>query len=275
MSDEVRKRLAVAAVGIPLCVAVVYAGALATALGLALLAAQGMKEYVTIFRSGGERPFLAAGVVAAAAFPLATFAAGPALAWQAVAGLLMALAFGALLVDAPEEGPVKAAAVTLVGVLYVGGLLAFAVPLRAEFTDGRLAGTALFFLPVGVTWLTDTSAYFGGRAWGRRPLAPRVSPNKTVEGAAAGLVAGVAGGYLYGVWLLGAVGEGMTPLPAAALGLLVAVAAIAGDLVESVLKRECGVKDSSDLLPGHGGLLDRMDSLLWVFPVTYLFLRIA
>jgi phosphatidate cytidylyltransferase len=125
---------------------------------------------------------------------------------------------------------------------------------------------------VGVTWLADTAAYFGGKALGRRPLAPIVSPNKTIEGGIAALAAGPLGALAM-AWLVIPELAALGAASVAMLGLLVAAAAILGDLVESAIKRECGVKDSSGLLPGHGGLLDRMDSLLWAIPVAYLSLR--
>ena len=115
-----------------------------------------------------------------------------------------------------------------------------------------------------IVWAADTGAYFAGRKFGRHKLSPRISPNKTVEGLAggalAGIVVGVAGGAL--------VGTPVDRLPAIALvALLVVLASVVGDLFESLLKRHAGVKDSGDLIPGHGGLLDRMDSVLAALPV--------
>jgi phosphatidate cytidylyltransferase len=115
-----------------------------------------------------------------------------------------------------------------------------------------------------IVWAADTGAYFAGRKFGRRKLSPRISPNKTVEGllggALAGVLVGIAGGLLAGSHWQG--------LPAVALvALLVVLAAAVGDLFESLLKRHAGVKDSGDLIPGHGGLLDRMDSVLAALPV--------
>lgn len=269
---ETRLRLGVAAVGIPLCVLVVYAGGMVFLAGLALLAGVGAREFVSMYRSRGDGPFLWVAVAGAALFPPTAGLLGLQQAWAGGAGLLMVVSFVALTRLPPERGPGVAAALTAFSVLYVGGLLAFAVPLRDSFTEGRAAGTLLFFMPVAVTWLADTAAYFGGRAVGRRPLAPQVSPNKTVAGAAGALAAGVVGGGIYGSWILPLAGPEMGLVRGLALGLAVSVAAILGDLVESSLKRECEVKDSSGLLPGHGGLLDRLDSLLWVFPVAYLFL---
>ena len=116
---------------------------------------------------------------------------------------------------------------------------------------------------------SDSAQYYAGRALGRRKLAPRVSPAKTVEGALGGLVAAPAIGAALAGWGLPGV-----PIASAALAALVLAGfGIAGDLFESLLKRSAGVKDSSALIPGHGGLLDRIDSYLFALPMFYLFLR--
>ncbi len=278
MSRELRRRLAVAGVGIPLCAAVTWVGGWFFVAGVALLAAVGAAEMVGMLRGAG-RPVLPVPTVAAsAALPVAAAALGVGPAWTAAAAVAPAALALALVRYEPGEGPATAAALAAFSVLYVGGLLSFAVPLRADHASARIPGTLVFFLPVVVTWIVDTAAYFGGRAWGRRPLAPSVSPNKTVAGAVAALAAGPAATAAYAAAVLPLAGgaggplPGLGLLPAAALGLLLAAAAVMGDLAESAVKRECGAKDASDLLPGHGGLMDRMDSLLWTIPVAHLFL---
>ncbi len=169
--------------------------------------------------------------------------------------------------------PFQTAALTFTAVLYVGGLLSFGVSLR-EYLPDRLEGTLLFFLPVVVTWVVDTAAYTGGRALGRRKMAPAISPNKTVEGGVSGLLAGPVATVIYSWFALPDIADSLGLGLLVVLGLVLAAAAILGDLAESSLKRECQVKDSSALLPGHGGLLDRMDSLLWTIPVAYFFLAV-
>ncbi len=130
---------------------------------------------------------------------------------------------------------------------------------------GAALGLAWFLLALITTWLTDTFAYLGGRAFGKHLLAPVISPKKTWEGFAAG----IAGAILTAVVVNGCFGIGMRPILAAFVGVLIALAATAGDLAESLLKRQTGVKDSGTLIPGHGGILDRIDGLLFAFIIVY------
>jgi phosphatidate cytidylyltransferase len=170
--------------------------------------------------------------------------------------------------------PLAAVAVTVFAVLYTGGTLSFAYGLRYhQYTVDRAGGTALLFLPIVLTWASDIGAYFVGRAAGRHKLIPAVSPGKTVEGALGGVAATVLFAWLYAEFVLQPAAH-LTMRPASLLlfGIVISVAAQLGDLSESLLKREAGVKDSSRLIPGHGGVLDRVDSLLFVLPIAYLLL---
>jgi phosphatidate cytidylyltransferase len=128
----------------------------------------------------------------------------------------------------------------------------------------RPNGHLWLLIALGIVWAADTGAYFAGRKFGRHKLSPRISPNKTLEGLAGGALAGIA------VGVAGAAFAG-TPLPRlpafALVAVLVVLASVVGDLFESLLKRHAGVKDSGNLIPGHGGLLDRMDSVLAALPV--------
>lgn len=148
--------------------------------------------------------------------------------------------------------------VTVAGMLYLGWLGSRFVALRV-LPDG-MWWVALVLLS---TWITDSGAYFVGRRWGRRKLAPRLSPKKTWEGA--------VGGWLVGAALTPAVAAvmGLSPWHGLAVGILTATVAPFGDLAESMFKRQVGVKDSGTLIPGHGGMLDRIDSLLFVVPVIF------
>jgi len=240
--------------------------------GLALLAAVGAGEYGRMLRQRGIAVSLPVVVLGGALLPPAAFRFGSGGAWGVAMLLLVAASLDGMWRRRPDQGPIVAAAAATFGGLYVGGLLSFGVPLRLEGVSGRLEGTLLFFLPVCVTWLVDTAAYFGGRAFGRTRLAPRISPNKTREGAFAGLLAGPLAALTYATWAIPTVMGKLGIAEVLILGLAIALAAILGDLVESALKRECGAKDASRLIPGHGGLLDRLDSLLWAIPVAHLFL---
>lgn len=281
MRRDLRLRLGVAGVGVPLCALVVFAGGPLFAVGLGLIAGVGYWEYATMHRAGTPRALVNMGAVGAGLFPSAVLAFGLEGAWILATLLLMVLgAYGMMRIPI-EEGPISRAAAAAFGALYVGGLISFGVPLRTgavpghlppadAVADGRLAATLVFFFPVITTWLADTAAYVGGRALGRRRLAPRVSPNKTVEGALAALATAPVVALVYSLLALPD-GWRLSPLAALLFGLVVAGFAILGDLVESALKREMRVKDSSRLLPGHGGLLDRLDSILWALPAAYLF----
>ena len=162
-----------------------------------------------------------------------------------------------------SRGPDERVALLLVGVVYIAGLLGHLILLRA-LPDGP--DLVLFVL--AVTWLTDSAAYFGGRAWGRHALAPRVSPNKTIEGALSGFGGALAAAWLGGLlWLPGlAVSDIVT------LALLLGGVGQIGDLAESKIKRLAGVKDSGGWIPGHGGLLDKIDSLVFTAPTFYYYL---
>jgi len=141
------------------------------------------------------------------------------------------------------------------------GVPYFAVPIASLYYIHRLGAWWLFLL-LAIVWLGDTAAYYVGSHWGRNKLAPTVSPNKTWEGAVASFATGIAATVVWSLWQLGHV-DGRLLL----IGAATAAAAQVGDLVESMIKRGAGLKDSGNLLPGHGGMLDRMDAMLFAAPV--------
>jgi phosphatidate cytidylyltransferase len=155
-------------------------------------------------------------------------------------------------------------ALTWAGIGYIGILMSHAILLR----NLPATGFQWTILAVLVTWACDTSAYFTGRRLGRKPFLPRISPKKTWEGT--------IGGWLGAVIVSGTVGY-LLRLPVwhcLALGMILALAATGGDLVESMIKRQLNAKDSGTLIPGHGGVLDRIDSFLFVFPVAYYYVAL-
>lgn len=158
------------------------------------------------------------------------------------------------------ELPLAAGGQSFVGIFYIGGLLAHLAALRS------LAwGREWTLFTVLVTFAVDTGAYFVGRSWGRHRPFPSLSPGKTLEGS----IGGIASGILAGIILAYLFSLPLKPLPAALLGLVLSLLAQLGDLVESRIKREAGAKDSGRLLPGHGGILDRIDSLVFTAPLVY------
>ena len=166
--------------------------------------------------------------------------------------------------------PYRSWSATLGGIAWVGGGLAGLRALASSHpANGVLDPHPIILMLLLPVWAGDTFAYFGGRAFGRRPLIPKVSPKKTVEGAACGLIGALLLSVAVGAWFGIPLGRALT------VGLAVGGLGPAGDFLESLLKRRAGVKDSGTLLPGHGGLLDRLDSLLLAAPVATLILSIG
>lgn len=283
-SDEQGRRLRVAALGIPVGVVVIYLGIWSVAGVLALLAALGTTEFFRLAEHAGARPFRILGILASILLVLGAAWSDGLGAW-ALPALLTLLALALLTLGAAvfsrsvEERPLASTAVTAFAPIYLGVSLSFGVHLRGfpGAGDGGPGweGSVLLIFPLVVAWFGDSAAYFAGHRWGRTKLIPSVSPGKTVVGAVGGLLGAVAGSVLCGVLLLGPyTGLALSVAAAALIGVVVGVVAQLGDLAESLLKREAGVKDSGTLFPGHGGVLDRFDSILFALPVTYLLLRV-
>lgn len=274
--SETFQRVAVALVGIPVAVGAIWLGAWVLAALLALCAALTAREIFAMAGRKATRPLTAVGIAGAAAVVLAA-AVDPAAALAnplpgaALVLITLAAAAAAIWTRGVEGEPMLSVAVTAFGAGYAA-LLGFGLFLRhLPGIDGAAHGAALLFAPVVLTWVSDTGAYFGGRAFGRRKLIPKVSPGKTVAGAVSAVVGTVIAGGAYALVLarfpayVPGVAEG------AVFGLAVSVVAQVGDLAESLWKRDVGVKDSGTLLPGHGGALDRFDSLLFTLPLGYAF----
>lgn len=274
--SEIARRVLVSVVAVPLVLGAAYLGRGALGALLGIVAALAAWELFRMAAAGGTRP-LAVGIGLAAVLPLvvqAWYEGVFVLPLSVVAVVMLALVALAIWQRGVDGRPLAAVAITVFGVLYTGGTLSFAYGLRYHrWTVDAAAGTALLLFPVVLTWASDIGAYFVGRAIGRRKLIASVSPGKTVEGAVGGLVATVLVAWLYVALVLRPVAHlSLTPLAFVLVGVAISVAAQLGDLAESLFKREAGVKDSSRLIPGHGGVLDRIDSLLFVLPVAYLLL---
>jgi phosphatidate cytidylyltransferase len=225
-------------------------------------------ELTRLFDVGGRpvyrRLAVVAGAVVTASFGLPPLAHPLALpAFALVLALLAVLAAPVWAAAPPATEP---AANTLLAILYVGWLLGYAILLHQT-----ARGDALLLFVVGVTWVGETMAYVVGSTLGRHALAPVISPRKTVEGAVAQVIASVVTGAALGVWLLPECGMLFAIAGAALLGVIGQV----GDLTESVFKRSVGTKDTGGIIPGHGGVLDRIDSLLFNLPAFYYFALLA
>lgn len=267
----------VAVVGIPVAVGAGYLGDVVFALLLAVLAGAGAWELFRLSRATGMPALEAIGIPLAALVPLGTHAvrAGWLGAPLAAGGaVFVALAGVVLFARAPGEKPLGSIAVTVFGVLYAGATLAYAYALRHHrFVVDPAAGAVLVFYPIALTWLSDTGAYFAGRAFGRRKLMPTVSPGKTVAGAIGAVIVSMIGAWGYNDFVLRPVAQlALAPWTALMFGAVISGVGQVGDLVESLFKREAGVKDSSTLFSAHGGVLDRLDSLYFAIPVAYLIL---
>jgi phosphatidate cytidylyltransferase len=244
--------LAAVAIGLGPMPAVILVGV------FALLA---VMELFNGMRLAGLRPATLLGLVGTIALPAATYVRGDA-GYPLVIGL--AVVFGMLwyLTGADTERPVLNLGLTLMGILWVGGLAGFAALLvRAE------GGTELLLAVIIITAVSDTLAYLGGRAYGAKPF-HSASPNKTWEGTLTGFFGALFAGLVFGVTdVIGAFnGEFVSVIVMAlVIGILVPI----GDLAESLVKRDLGIKDMGTLLPGHGGVLDRMDGLLFALPGAY------
>ena len=220
-------------------------------------------EYARMARLGSEGfPRMIGGVATLAAY-VAVWAGVPLALVFAPA--LLAGAAAAVGRGRPDEDAVRLAAVTLFPLLYLAVPLGLAAALHTD------RGPMTLLVPFLVVVASDSAQYYGGRTLGRRPLAPRISPKKTVEGAITGVVVAAAVTPVLVRVTIPDAPVGLMVL----LGVLLAVMGIMGDLFESLLKRASGIKDSSSLIPGHGGILDRIDALLFVFPAYALFLRYA
>jgi phosphatidate cytidylyltransferase len=268
-------RVITAVVGIPLLLALVYfdfrvdtswfsrVPLLILLVGAA--AALGAVEFYRLGTHAGARPLTVFGVIWAVLFVVAAlfdvdWGTGALLASAAVLPLVWLVVFR-------RDTRFQSWVWTLTGILYLGWTLGHYVALR-QLDHGR----ELVILAVFTTFACDTSAFFVGRAWGRHHMAPAISPHKTWEGAIGGFVGAVAAALALRSLL--SLGDWSLPLnyvEAIGVGCLIGVVAQLGDLLESLLKRRAGVKDSGNMIPGHGGVLDRIDSLVFTGVIVYYF----
>ncbi len=271
------QRLLTAAVGIPVILALILIGGALYVAAVAVILVLGVLEFFAAADPESQaaahprlqpahrpwyRPRLPA-VIGAAAVALTVIAADNGFdEWAGALVLAVAVTFLLLVLRAEPETGLRDWVWIIAGVTYVGFLGSHLVPLRDLDDDGDWVLLAVFS-----TFAADTAAYFVGRTIGRTRITPAISPGKTLEGTIGGLVVGFAAVFVLN-WITGLDADREDLIP---LALLLPFVAFIGDLAESLIKRGAGVKDTSELIPGHGGFLDRLDSILFTTPLVYYF----
>jgi len=276
-----KKRVITALCGIPLLVAVVWFGETWFTILVAIWGVLAVFEFYRLVANSRVSPLTCFGLAWTLLFILSRnpdllailephFDLSLLMPLLLTSAVILPLVF--LLTRQQKEGAFAGWAWTVAGILYVGWLLGYLVELRGGYyphliteTDGR----NWIFLALFATFGSDTAAFFTGKAIGKRPLAPQISPGKTWEGAIAGVFGAILVSLFFTLHTPLTLSPRLTWAHAIILGLLVSVFGQFGDLIESLLKRNTGVKDSGTLIPGHGGLLDRMDSVVLAGIVVY------
>lgn len=259
-----RTRVLSAAVLIPLVAGLTYAGGWLLAAALFVVSVRAAYELFELMKQAGYCPSLATSTVVMALFlAAARFPDLNLLGLVLAASVILTLTWQ--LLQPPKGHPIQSWALTLGAALWLGWLISHFVLLRdLSPAFGLGIGTRWLVLMFLTTWINDSAAYFVGKAIGRHPCCPYLSPKKTWEGTVGGWFGGLAATTLLGHWLVD-----LPWVHGLALGALAATVAPFGDLAKSMVKRQMGVKDFSALIPGHGGMFDRIDSLLFVAPVVY------
>lgn len=261
-------RIATAVVGIPLIVFLTYLGGWPFAIFVIVATLAAQYEFYGLARLGGVNPNTWIGLLLGAIVCLrfATEWAGPAL-------LALGILLVALVPFRRDERPIESLGATVLGVLYPAAMTSTLIDLRLTPSPG-IDSVDSFLLTMTVfvlVWSTDTFAYFVGRSIGRRPLASAVSPKKTWEGA----IGGALGALVVAIVLRLTIIDFLDWPHVIAIAFICGVVSQVGDLAESWMKRAVGAKDSGNLLPGHGGVLDRIDALILAVPLVYLYLLAA
>lgn len=229
--------------------------------GLAAVAAAiGQYEFYRMAQNKGIKPLAPLGI-ALGVLLVFIFPGMNGIVYMTLTLLLITLT--RLFSPRPVEGAIEDISVTFLGIYYVALLFAFQVAIRMG-ADGKYWLVFMYL----VIWASDTGAYYAGTNLGKHKLYPKISPQKSVEGLIGAVLAAVAVAHLCRVWFLPV----LTAKEATVLGFILVLAGTLGDFVESLLKRSAGVKDSGTIIPGHGGVLDRMDSMLFAAPVLFYYL---
>lgn len=267
---QLAPRLLTASVGVPVVIVCSLVGGIPFLLAMNLVIGAGLFEFYRMMQAIGIRPYRTVGVVAGLVVSWYVYFQG-----GVFSGLFITIVLVAIMVlelfRRDGEFAVFHISSTIFGVFYVAWLGSHVILLRQLGEGMESADNGGFFVifAFALAWGTDTGAYFVGHALGRRKLAPRISPGKSVEGALGGAAVSLVAALVAKATIMPL----LSILDAVVLGLVAPVMAILGDLVESLMKRNVKIKDTSHALPGHGGMLDRFDSVLFVAPLVYYYLR--
>ena len=265
-------RVSSALIIIPFVLLLIVLGRIYLAVMIFILGMMCINEFYKLAELSGYSPLDKVGIIGVAAFTVIGY-----LGLQQAVDIVVAVVFIASMVwqvlTFEDRNPIADSAITLFGSIYVGLPLATGLLLRCS--GDNKTGLGYFLTAILTIWATDIGAYYGGRTFGKHKLSPKISPNKTYEGAISGLVCGIivgvaarSFGAVYMWW------PNLNPVHSIMLALIASVFGQIGDLSESAFKRNARVKDSGVFMPGHGGVLDRLDSLLLAIPMVYYYVRL-
>lgn len=275
--SELAKRTAFAVIAAPIAIIAIYLGDAVLATVLSLIAAIAAWEFCRMARATGGNPMEFVAIPGAALVPLLVLGIHThklSIPFTYIILAILAIFAVAMFVRGPNGKPLLTTATTVFGIVYVS-MIAYVYPIRYhDYIISALSGTVLVLLPIFVTWASDIGGYAFGRTIGGKKLIPHISPGKTISGSLGGILLSVVVCWLYVTYAVTPYARlGFTTTGIIIFGVGISVIAQIGDLAESVIKREAGFKDSSTIIPGHGGVLDRFDSLLFVMPVAMVMLQ--
>ncbi len=278
---ELTKRILTAIVGIPILIFALVKGGYVLVTLIAFAVVIGLWEFFHIMELRGYKPIKTAGYLSGLIIVFSSYFFRDYFLMLFL--VLMFILFISLF-EKDNKTALSGTGGTIFGVFYIAGLLSFAIKLRnlgillvaqyksfgtfltAQHIDERTGIYAVFF-PIAIIFLSDTGAYFVGKAYGKRRVAPNISPKKSWEGVGGGIAVSLAAAYA--IWCIA---PDRFPLKQSLiLSVILSVSGLVGDLVESKIKRDAGVKDSGTIFPGHGGVMDRIDALLFGLPIAYIY----